>query len=380
MLITKEVEVDVSGSAKQYYLNKGYKIPQYFNKKNNRYIVKQGTKIRVKVEDLPPTTKHRIVYLCDSCNKEFEVDWASYQKNNHDGKNLCNACVRKIYNSGENNWNWKPNKTSEERELGRCYPEYTTFVKSVLIRDNYTCQCCGKHSHDIDVHHLYGYAGFPEYRTSQEYSLVLCKDCHKAFHTWHTSKYGANNRGNCTKEQFEEWSGIKELMLKTYNGELPSTRWAINVTDNEIIKSIVTYSNKNNLDHSAIYACCNGKSNIYHGKVYMWYDEYIKFSSDEINEYIQKKELLGSTYERRRRPVVCVNLHLLFNSIICGAKYFNISYSNISGCCNGKYKSSGKYNGERLVWKYASDVDNIDEFVLIPNDECINHYNQITSA
>lgn len=80
MLITKEVEVDVSGSAKQYYLNKGYKIPQYFNKKNNRYIVKQGTKIRVKVEDLPPTTKHRIVYLCDSCNKEFEVDWASYQK------------------------------------------------------------------------------------------------------------------------------------------------------------------------------------------------------------------------------------------------------------------------------------------------------------
>ena len=86
---------------------------QYFNKKNNRYTVKRGTKIWVKVEDLPSSTKHRVVYLCDFCNKEFEVNWDSYQKNNHDGKNFCNACAKKIYNSGENNWNWKPNKTNE---------------------------------------------------------------------------------------------------------------------------------------------------------------------------------------------------------------------------------------------------------------------------
>ena len=52
MLITKEVEIDVSSGVKQYYLNKGYEIPQYFNKKNNRYTVKRGTKIWVKVEDL----------------------------------------------------------------------------------------------------------------------------------------------------------------------------------------------------------------------------------------------------------------------------------------------------------------------------------------
>ena len=103
MLITKEVEVDVSGGVKQYYLNKGYEIPQCFNKKNNRYTVKRGTKIWVKVEDLPSGTNHRIAYSCDSCGKEFKTDWISYQKNNHNGKNFCKKCATRIYNSGENN-------------------------------------------------------------------------------------------------------------------------------------------------------------------------------------------------------------------------------------------------------------------------------------
>ena len=44
MLITKEVEIDVSGGVKQYYLNKGYEIPQYFNKRITDILLKEEQK------------------------------------------------------------------------------------------------------------------------------------------------------------------------------------------------------------------------------------------------------------------------------------------------------------------------------------------------
>ena len=51
-LLSTEVEVRLTGSNIKYYEDLGYEIPRYFNKNNNKYMVKRGTTILVKIKDL----------------------------------------------------------------------------------------------------------------------------------------------------------------------------------------------------------------------------------------------------------------------------------------------------------------------------------------
>lgn len=57
---------------------------------------------------------------------------------------------------------------------------YSSRRKAVLHRDNYTCQCCGKKSCRLEVHHI-------KFRSDggtddEENLITLCADCHKGVH------------------------------------------------------------------------------------------------------------------------------------------------------------------------------------------------------
>jgi len=104
---------------------------------------------------------------------------------------------------GENNPNYNPDITDEERQSGRFYPEYKEWRKNVYERDKYTCQVCNQIGYDLNAHHLENYADNPELRITLENGITLCEDCHKDFH----HKYG---RGNNTLAQFIEFMGESE--------------------------------------------------------------------------------------------------------------------------------------------------------------------------
>lgn len=113
----------------------------------------------------------------------------------------CNKCFHKKHGElmkGENHPNWNPNLTEEDRMDRRLIPEYKEFIKLVLKRDNYTCQCCGEYGHNLVVHHLYAYNKYRELRTVVSNGITLCSECHNKYH----SMYG---KGNNTKEEFIEW-------------------------------------------------------------------------------------------------------------------------------------------------------------------------------
>jgi 5-methylcytosine-specific restriction endonuclease McrA len=59
---------------------------------------------------------------------------------------------------------------------------YTAWRWSVLLRDNFTCQRCGKRS-DLEAHHIVPYHENKELATDVNNGLTLCKDCHKAHHS-----------------------------------------------------------------------------------------------------------------------------------------------------------------------------------------------------
>ena len=141
---------------------------------------------------------------CDYCNKEFETTKTKYNKSkNHFCSRECQGkwqsenirgenhpCYGKEGLKGENHPSYNPNLTQEEREQGRNIEGYSDFIKGVYERDNYTCQCCGDNKgHNLNAHHIYGYAEYKDLRTDVDNGTVLCEDCHKRYH----KQYGYKN-------------------------------------------------------------------------------------------------------------------------------------------------------------------------------------------
>lgn len=345
-LVTKEVEVNITSRNVNYYEEKGYYIPKVLH--HGKYVVSGETKIIVKIEDLRKTSKVPIVYRCDCCNEEYTITYECYCVNLHDGKKYCKHCCSAILNSGKNNHKWNEERHQEERIYTRQYPEYNKFIKSVLSRDNYTCQCCGyKNNNTLEVHHLNGYNWDKENRTNVTNGITLCENCHDAFH----SKYG---KGNNTKEQFEEWLGVVKLQLDEFNGELLSVRKIYCFEENKVYDSVKNYAYEHKVAEGSVYKVCNGINKTLHGMHIKYYDDFIKMTEEDILLYMFKK---GNAHKRK---VVCLETNEIFESLNNGAAKYNIkNTSNIAISCSDQKKTSGKLeDGTRLHWMYYEDYIN----------------------
>lgn len=96
---------------------------------------------------------------------------------------------------------------STEQHLGRNNSEYKEWRTKVFERDNYTCQCCGKHGGELNAHHLYNFAQYSELKYNVDNGITICPKCHlikypDSFH----SLYGEKNN---TPEQFYEYVQMK---------------------------------------------------------------------------------------------------------------------------------------------------------------------------
>jgi len=103
MLLTEEVEINLTNQVK-YYEKLGYDIPRVKDKKG-RMRTPQGTKIIVKVDDLPKGSHAEVEVLCDYCLEEgMEIvstrkwqDYINSKKNSPISKDCCGNpnCVNK---------------------------------------------------------------------------------------------------------------------------------------------------------------------------------------------------------------------------------------------------------------------------------------------
>lgn len=103
---------------------------------------------------------------------------------------------------GENSHKWNGGATEEQKLLRKRF-EYVIWRTSVYDRDNYTCQCCGKHGGRLNAHHINSFANYPELRYEIDNGITLCVECHDtteagSFH----NIYGTHNN---TAEQLREY-------------------------------------------------------------------------------------------------------------------------------------------------------------------------------
>lgn len=358
-LITETVRTRLSGKTIKHYESLGYIIPREKDKQG-RIRIPRGTCIEVNVNDLFPTSQEKVTIECDKCKKQQTVSYESYMKHNRDGKCYCNVCSAKM-NSGENNPCWKPDKLQSDRENDRNIDGYQEFIQFVLLRDNYTCNCCGKRGVKLCVHHLNGYNWFTEGRTDQANAITLCKNCHENFH----SIYG---NGNNTKEQYEEWIGETIGKLEIYNGILPKSREVYCIEDNRVYSSTMAVAKEYNTKSVNVCNVCNHKiykvkyinknneetytyrrSLSLKGKHFLWYDEYLQMSEEEIINILNQTN-------SHKKPVVCLTNKRVFESIIEAERFYNCPRGSIWKCCKNKCKTAGSLSdGTKLQWMYYDD-------------------------
>ncbi len=87
---------------------------------------------------------------------------------------------------GENHPQWKGGITPEIMKL-RKSDKYKNWRRIVLIRDEFTCQKCGKNHIYIVAHHIKSFADYPTLRFEPNNGRTLCASCHKRLHNIRTT-------------------------------------------------------------------------------------------------------------------------------------------------------------------------------------------------
>ena len=359
-LLNSDVKIKINGRNIKYYKDKGYKIPQYKNK-HNKVVYKIGATITVKIADLPHGSEVKVPVECDHCKQKYSVVYYDYLKHNHDGKTYCRHCYSSIFLSGENSPHWNINLTNEEREQNRDTKENRLLIQSVLFRDNYKCQCCGKNisgDKQAEVHHLDGWNWCIEKRYDVTNCVSLCGRCHYNFHM----NYG---RGNNTKQQFEEWIGYSINLLQSSNEFVFPTARKVICLDTGVISDAPTFAKELHCSDTQIYNCCNHKSRTCNKKHFLYKDEYDKMSKQDLENYLQWTKI---TYNWRKRKIICITTMDVFDSIKEASNWCNLSHSNdIGNVCRGNREYAGYHpiTREKLQWMYLSDYQMPKNYINI---------------
>ena len=361
VIYPQAVKMRITNTNVRYYVNKGYNIPQRKtidktrSKAKGEMVYCTNIFIDVLIDDLPEHSNAIIWYYCDCCGKLNHVHRIDYgiRHKTFNEPVYCRHCSVSTLQQGPLHYHWDPSKTEEERLLGRSFPEYREFVKRVMARDNYTCQCCGeKISQNGVVHHIDGYNWDKEHRLSDENGITLCKNCHRHFH----SNYG---KGNNTRAQFEEWLG-KRIQLKQYFGGAYNLPKIYCIEDKTIFTDKYELAKLLNVKPKSVWRVCTGRSYTLKGKHYVYYENFLNMTEQEIKELLNKDRY----YRAQDMKVLCITTGNLY---INATNAINSTPLKSIGCiitvCNGKKKYYGKLNDVSLRWMWYRD------FIQLPLSE-----------
>jgi len=157
-----------------------------------------------------------------------------------------------------------------------------------------------------------------------------------------------------TKEEIENIIDNALERSKTNNIKI------ICLTTNKIFNTITEASKEYNIDDSSIVKGCKGiqsfvgRHSITNEKmVWMYYDEYVLKTEDEIKEILNSKQKKIPAHFVK---IICLTTGEIFNSQIEASRKYNISNTGISLYLKDRehHKYAGKHpeTGERMTWEY----------------------------
>lgn len=127
-MISEEVEITLCGNVKRYE-NLGYKIPRIY--KNYKWSIERGTKIKVKVSDLPNGSNAIVRVKCDCCGTEKDLQYNQYLKNiNHNnGLYMCTHDAKHIDFFNKLSPNTIKKEITKFYERNKRFPLYNEYIE-----------------------------------------------------------------------------------------------------------------------------------------------------------------------------------------------------------------------------------------------------------
>ena len=168
-----------------------YRKPRFLNRANS-----------IKKDRLPPSVRSKVQSHIDEvefCKKILPVSKIVFEVSQFDTHLMKNPSL--IFEKVKH-WGYQ-----EGFDYG-----YSSRREAVLVRDNYTCQCCGKKHARLEVHHIIfrSMGG-----TDDERNLItLCEKCHKLIHDGLLILIKKPRRLNL--KYATQMSIIRSRLLKTY--------------------------------------------------------------------------------------------------------------------------------------------------------------------
>lgn len=84
--------------------------------------------------------------------------------------------------NGENHPSWKGG-LSHINHRARHWTDQEQWTKDIFEKDNFTCQFCRKRGNgELNAHHIFFFAQYPEFRMNQNNGITLCRSCHLTVH------------------------------------------------------------------------------------------------------------------------------------------------------------------------------------------------------
>jgi formate-dependent nitrite reductase cytochrome c552 subunit len=96
--------------------------------------------------------------------------------------------LKKYYNSGPKNNNWKGGITPEHEKIRKSV-QYKIWQFAIFTRDNFTCVQCHKRGGNLYADHIKQFAFHPELRFAIDNGRTLCDKCHKKTKTYGSKKH-----------------------------------------------------------------------------------------------------------------------------------------------------------------------------------------------
>lgn len=154
-----------------------------------------------------------------------------------------------------------------------------------------------------------------------------------------------------------------------------SAKPVICLNTKQVFETTIDASKYYHVNQKGIINCCKGTDfsagkdkNTGEKLFWMYYEEYLKLSEEEINQYLDNKIKLLDKYSPKKK-VVCITTKVLFSSITIGAKYYGTYDTAVAKCCKGILKSAGKLeDGTKLQWMYYED------YIKLYNKEDLEEY------
>lgn len=161
--------------------------------------------------------------------------------------------------------------------------------------------------------------------------------------------YNLTSGGDTGKELSEETR--KKLIKNGYKTGMINAKKVICLETGEIFDTIVSAANKYGVNYSVITRVCEHVRNTGGGQHWLFYDEYLTLSDEEIEKY---KNLRSKT-----RPVIYLNTNQIFDSIKEASEITGVNVHSINQCCTGGRPRAGcDENGTPRIFKYLKDYEN----------------------